>query len=951
MTFTHVSLPPIPSADPQDGPSKKIEWLPPKDTITLAELVQVQRQISSAELSLPEVLTLVATTALRASGAAGAMVALTEGDCLVVHACAGPLAGPLGAMLPLQNPHTWPQLKQGHTVLCNDTLAAGWNLTWGDSAQAIRSVLAVPLRANQTVVGGIKAVSNKVNAFDQRDAEQLQQLLESLGSLVELRRMSAQLQKSEQQYRRLFQAHPQPMWVYAQDESLRLLAVNDAMVATYGYSETELLGMVVSDLWPLQPLAYAVVPGQCLRQMPTRHQRKNGNLFEVEVSARGIEFNGQKACQVMASDVSERRRIERDLERVGRARQLLSTCNETLVRATSESALLQAICGIVVDIGGYRMGWVGLAHDDDQKTIEPVAHVGTNDHFLDTLHLSWSDSHPHGHGMVGTTVRTGQFTLVPDLLASPVYEGDAERIRAHGFQGAICLPLRHTDQTFGVLCLYTCEALHPGSEETHLLQALANDLAFGIMNLRTRQEQQCLEGLVLKVAAAVSATTGTEFFVQLARNMADALGAQVGCVARLIIPAQDEAGNQIPRMRSLALVANDQLQDNTEYSLENLPCLALLTQHQYVITDRLCQQYPQILVTYPSGAQSYAGQQLHDSQKKPLGMIFVLFSQPLKNTEFVMSALQIFAARAASELERQMADARIRRQASLLDQAQDAIVAYDPQHRIQFWNHGAERMFGWTRAQAQQQSVADLLSADPASFQHAIAMVLEHGEWVGELGQKHCSGKLLETEVRLTLVRDENGEPESLLSINTDIGQRKATERQIQRLAFYDSLTGLPNRMLLTERMHDALAASERDQKGGALLFIDMDNFKTLNDTLGHDMGDLLLQQVAQRLNACVRSADTVARLGGDEFVVVLETLSAEPDELARAAREIGEKILASLAVPYKLTHYQYRSTPSIGIAPFLGNQHSVGDLLRHADLAMYQSKGAGRRAQYLALF
>ncbi len=149
--------------------------------------------------------------------------------------------------------------------------------------------------------------------------------------------------------------------------------------------------------------------------------------------------------------------------------------------------------------------------------------------------------------------------------------------------------------------------------------------------------------------------------------------------------------------------------------------------------------------------------------------------------------------------------------------------------------------------------------------------------------------------------------------------------------------------MLLLDRMQQALGNAQRHHQGGALLFIDLDNFKTLNDTLGHDKGDLLLQQVAQRLNGCVRSVDTVARLGGDEFVVMLEGLDTDPESLALEARRVGEKVLAALSVPYALAGYQYRSTPSIGVAPFLGTQPSVLELLKQADLAMYQAKTAGR--------
>jgi diguanylate cyclase (GGDEF)-like protein/PAS domain S-box-containing protein len=176
-----------------------------------------------------------------------------------------------------------------------------------------------------------------------------------------------------------------------------------------------------------------------------------------------------------------------------------------------------------------------------------------------------------------------------------------------------------------------------------------------------------------------------------------------------------------------------------------------------------------------------------------------------------------------------------------------------------------------------------------------------------------------------------------------DISERKAAEEQIELLAYHDALTGLPNRRLLLDRLHQALAASARSDHYGALLFIDLDNFKTLNDTLGHDKGDLLLQQVAQRLATCVREGDTVARLGGDEFVAMLEGLSENHEEAAARTETVGEKILASLNQPYLLAGYEIRSTPSIGVTLFCGRQTSIDDMLKQADLAMYQAKSAGR--------
>lgn len=179
-----------------------------------------------------------------------------------------------------------------------------------------------------------------------------------------------------------------------------------------------------------------------------------------------------------------------------------------------------------------------------------------------------------------------------------------------------------------------------------------------------------------------------------------------------------------------------------------------------------------------------------------------------------------------------------------------------------------------------------------------------------------------------------------------DITDRKLAADKIEHLAFDDPLTGLPNRRHLLNSLKRALAASLRSGRDGALLFLDLDYFKTLNDTLGHDIGDLLLQQVAKRLISCLRENDTVARLarlGGDEFVVMLEDLSALSIEAAAQAKSVGEKILTTLNQPYQLAHHEYQSTVSIGIAFFNDHNQSQEDLLKHADIAMYQAKKAGR--------
>ena len=186
-----------------------------------------------------------------------------------------------------------------------------------------------------------------------------------------------------------------------------------------------------------------------------------------------------------------------------------------------------------------------------------------------------------------------------------------------------------------------------------------------------------------------------------------------------------------------------------------------------------------------------------------------------------------------------------------------------------------------------------------------------------------------------------------VLSVICDISDAKVAEREIRNLAFYDPLTHLPNRRMLLERLRQAIAAGKQSRRLQALLFVDLDDFKTLNDTLGHQTGDLLLKEVAARLSSCVRQTDAVARLGGDEFVVMLKDLSENPQEAATQAQMVGEKILNLLREPYRLAGRECLSTSSIGITVFGRKRESSSEILKQADIAMYQAKSAGRNTMH----
>lgn len=284
---------------------------------------------------------------------------------------------------------------------------------------------------------------------------------------------------------------------------------------------------------------------------------------------------------------------------------------------------------------------------------------------------------------------------------------------------------------------------------------------------------------------------------------------------------------------------------------------------------------------------------------------------------------------------------------AVLDNIVDGIVTIDRAGTIVSFNPSAERIFGYHSAEIVGHNVKTLM---PSPHREAHDGYLQSYQATGEsriigVGRElrglRKDGSLFPIELAVSEVMRE-GRP-MFVGLVRDITQRKAAEREIERLAFYDPLTGLPNRRLLLDRLQHALSRSGRSAQFGALMFIDLDNFKNLNDTAGHGIGDELLKQVAQRLSTCLREGDTVARLGGDEFVVILEGVHEVRETAANQVETVVENIHSALMQPYRLGDREHRTTTSIGVTLFRGRDHSVDDLLQRADLAMYQAKSSGR--------
>ncbi|WP_273143944.1 putative bifunctional diguanylate cyclase/phosphodiesterase [Ferrovum myxofaciens] len=293
---------------------------------------------------------------------------------------------------------------------------------------------------------------------------------------------------------------------------------------------------------------------------------------------------------------------------------------------------------------------------------------------------------------------------------------------------------------------------------------------------------------------------------------------------------------------------------------------------------------------------------------------------------------------------RKVVDQELRIAATAFE-TQEGIVITDRDQHILRVNCAFTRLTGYSAMEALGKTPAILKSGrQDAAFYQAMWETLNRDKyWQGELWNRRKNGEIYPEWLTITAVLDGDGQVTNYVGVFSDITLRKEADEKIHQLAFYDPLTGLPNRRLLHDRLQQAMTSSVRSQCKGALLFLDLDNFKVLNDTRGHDIGDLLLIEVAKCLRDCVRSGDTVARIGGDEFIIMLENLSEDTQQAAAAAQDVGEKVLKAINHSFSLQGVDYHCSSSIGINLFHGNDTGMDDLLRHADTAMYQAKASGR--------
>lgn len=451
-------------------------------------------------------------------------------------------------------------------------------------------------------------------------------------------------------------------------------------------------------------------------------------------------------------------------------------------------------------------------------------------------------------------------------------------------------------------------------------------------------ERKQLENAQLFLLECGYKQSGEDFFASLARYLGETLAMDCVCVDRLISDGL--------AVETLAFYMDGRLEDNIIYELDNAPCGRVVGNIICCFTENVCQRFPEDQFLQDMNAESYIGATLWGFDGQPNGLIALISRKPLKNKPLAEALLKLVAIRAAGELERQNAETELRIAATVFE-SQEGMFITNTDRVILKVNKAFTKITGYSASEAVGQTPRLLYSGrhDEVFYRILWQSIENTGVWQGEIWNRRKEGEIYPQWLTITAVKaSHHNKVTHYVATVVDMTERKATEEKIKQLAFYDVLTNLPNRRSLYERMKYSINLANRDHKQMAVLMMDLDRFKPVNDNLGHKAGDQLLQQVAERVKGRLRDVDMVARLGGDEFVMLLDEISHHED-VARIANDI----INTLSQPFVLQDNKVQIGASIGISLYPQHGNIPETLIDNADAALYLAKkqGRGRYAYY----
>lgn len=600
---------------------------------------------------------------------------------------------------------------------------------------------------------------------------------------------------------------------------------------------------------------------------------------------------------------------ETQLSHINRLYAAWTECNKIIAQQDDANKLQDSICQVLARLVPFELVWIGVPNQDGW--IIPVAKSGAGTGHLSNTRRTVNPHLAEGHLPISIAIRNGRPEIFNDFLNTAESKLWGDLGTELNLRSVAAFPIFIGDLCYGGIAVHASMVNFFTPELISLMSGIANDISLALNKLDLEQQRRESEKALIESEfrwkfAIEGAGDGmwdwnvAENKVKFSKRWKEMIGY-----------AEDELNDQFETFENhihpedLKLVLNE-IQD---YFDNKIP--------SYIIEFRFqCKNgsYKWILAR---------GMATHrDAEGVPIRMIGT-------HTDIT---------------ERKHAENELRIAATAFE-SQEGMMVTDADSHILRVNRTFSRITGYSAEEVIGLTPRILSSGkhDTAFYAAMWECINNNGVWEGEIWNKRKNGEIFPEYLTISTVKNSDGIITNYVATTIDITDRKRAADEIKNLAFYDPLTSLPNRRMLLDRLNHALTSSARSGNDGAILFLDLDHFKTLNDTLGHAIGDLLLLQVAERLTTCVREGDTVARLGGDEFVIMLEDLSESALDAAAQAEAIGEKILNKIRQPFQLASHKYQTAVSIGIALFSGHDQLQEELLKHADIAMYQAKKASR--------
>jgi len=706
---------------------------------------------------------------------------------------------------------------------------------------------------------------------------------------------------------------------FIHDSQGRFLAVNRQACDSLGYDKTELLDRGVMDvetgvdaatakgLWTLMK------EGE-VKTLEGRHRHKDGSEFPVEIRVRLLEGTGPRRFIALARDMTERRVIENALRR-DREQQLVlrELLEEALAGGGMEETLRRCLKRLL------EVSWLSILPKGGIFLMEPSGaglRLAVAVNFSPEISAACAQV-PLGQCHCGRAAQQRQMQYVSCV-------DDLHDIRYPGMtdHGHYAFPLISEEDVLGVMVLYLPIGFQPKSEKEQFLASVADILAGFIC--RKRQEEQLVRHRDhLEVLVSERTIELDKSMVMLDRSQAIA---HVGSW-------------------ELDLTTNHLIWSDEVYRIFGIEPQVFGASYEAFLDSVHPGDRAAVNNAYTASVQQnkecYGIE--HRIVRRDNGEVRLMLEKCEHQRDASGNIVRSLGM-VQDITERRRAEEQLRIAAVAFD-SHDGMLVTDANKVILQVNQAFTRITGYSAEEAIGQTPALLRSGrHDSAFYRTLWESLHHeGRWEGEIWNRRKDGGIIPEWLSITAIRDPSGAVTHYLGVFSNINEPREAQRKIIELAYYDPLTNLPNRRLLLDRLNHAILSGVRTGRIGALLLLDLDNFKILNDSRGHDVGDQLLREVAGRLQGALRESDTAARFGGDEFVILLEGLAEDELTAASLAESIAEKLRDTLSGSYGLRAGIYHSSASIGITLIQGNKDEMEALLKQADLALYEAKSAGR--------